>query len=71
MEIFFFCLFFVEFDCILTNLNLDRIEKDKYKLPAVEKQRTESILKRAIDAEKGVSQPSDAALTEEHPDGCL
>lgn len=30
--------------------------------------RTESILKRALDVEKGVSEKPE--LTEEHPDGC-
>ncbi|XP_014251125.1 titin-like isoform X1 [Cimex lectularius] len=56
-----------EFDCILTNLSLERIAKGKFKLPAVESQRTESILKRAIDVEKGIAD--DSKVTEEHPDG--
>ncbi|XP_071445256.1 uncharacterized protein [Hetaerina americana] len=56
-----------DFDCILTNLNLDRLERGKYRLPNVELERTQSILKRALDAEKGWSQV--APLTEEHPDG--
>lgn len=58
-----------EFDCILTNLNLERIEKNKYRLPDIEAQRTQSILKRAIDVEKGIAPPEEATVTEEHPDG--
>lgn len=58
-----------EFDCILTNLNLERIDKNKYRLPIVEEQRTQSILKRAIDVEKGIAPPDEATVTEEHPDG--
>lgn len=58
---------FADFDCILTNLNLDKVDKEKYRLPEIEQQRTESILKRALDVEKGVSEKP--PVTEEHPDG--
>lgn len=65
-----FCIFlFVEFDCILTNVTMVRVEKDRWKLPDHELTRIENILKRALDVEKGVAeQPS---VTEEHPDGCM
>lgn len=56
-----------DFDCILTNLNLTRSGKGKYKLPSAEKIRTDSILKRALAVEKGDAKPT--SLTEEHPDG--
>ncbi|KAF5270413.1 hypothetical protein FQR65_LT05601 [Abscondita terminalis] len=56
-----------DFDCILTNLNLVRAGKGKYKLPPAEKIRTDSILKRALAVEKGDAKPT--SLTEEHPDG--
>lgn len=56
-----------EFDCILTNVTMVRVEKDRWKLPDHELTRIENILKRALDVEKGVAeQPS---VTEEHPDG--
>ncbi|XP_014282016.1 uncharacterized protein [Halyomorpha halys] len=58
-----------EFDCILTNLNLEKIDKNKFRLPDVEAQRTQSILKRAIDVEKGIAPPEETSITEEHPDG--
>ncbi|XP_044258777.1 proteoglycan 4-like isoform X3 [Tribolium madens] len=55
-----------DFDCILTNLNLVRVDKGRYRLPPAEKERTDSILKRSLAVEKGeVTSPS---LTEEHPD---
>lgn len=57
-----------DFDCILTNLNLIRVDKGKFKLPQAEKERTDSILKRALAVEKGDATPP--SLTEEHPDGC-
>ncbi|KAF5288673.1 hypothetical protein FQA39_LY15315 [Lamprigera yunnana] len=56
-----------DFDCILTNLNLSRAGKGKYKLPMAEKIRTDSILRRALAVEKGDAKPT--SLTEEHPDG--
>ncbi|KAB0802237.1 hypothetical protein PPYR_04423 [Photinus pyralis] len=56
-----------DFDCILTNLNLSRAGKGKYRLPAAERIRTDSILKRALAVEKGDEKPT--SLTEEHPDG--
>lgn len=60
-------MFFVDFDCILTNLNLTRVDKGRFRLPPAEKERTDSILKRSLAVEKGeVTSPS---LTEEHPDG--
>lgn len=58
---------FSDFDCILTNLNLVRVDKGRFRLPPAEKERTDSILKRSLAVEKGeVTSPS---LTEEHPDG--
>jgi len=57
-----------DFDCILTNLELKRLDKNKYQLPEEERERTQSILKRALDVEKGVSEKP--PVTEEHPDGC-
>lgn len=56
-----------DFDCILTNLNLNKVEKNKYQLTKLELLRTENILKRAIDVEAGVSEKP--RVTEEHPDG--
>jgi hypothetical protein len=61
-------LYFSDFDCILTNLELKKLDKNRYQLPEEERERTQSILKRAIDVEKGVSES--APVTEEHPDGC-
>lgn len=60
---------FSDFDCILTNLNLVRIEKGKFRLPPAEKERTDSILKRSLAAENGEEIPS-PTVNEEHPDGC-
>ncbi|XP_033227471.1 intracellular protein transport protein USO1-like [Belonocnema kinseyi] len=56
-----------DFDCILTNLNLNKVEKNKFQLTKLELLRTENILKRAIDVEAGVSEKP--RVTEEHPDG--
>lgn len=58
---------FSDFDCILTNLNLSKVDKHKYWLTRIELLRTENILKRAIDVEAGVSEKP--RVTEEHPDG--
>ncbi|XP_078046467.1 uncharacterized protein LOC144474933 isoform X1 [Augochlora pura] len=58
---------FIDFDCILTNLNLNKVDKNKYQLTKIELLRTENILKRAIDVEAGVSEKP--RVTEEHPDG--
>ncbi|EFN88711.1 hypothetical protein EAI_03275 [Harpegnathos saltator] len=58
---------FTDFDCILTNLNLNKIDKNKFQLTKIELLRTENILKRAIDVETGVSEIP--RVTEEHPDG--
>ncbi|XP_030762285.1 nucleolar protein dao-5-like isoform X1 [Sitophilus oryzae] len=56
-----------DFDCILTNLSLSKVDKGRFKLPTSEKERTQSILNRSLAVEKGeVTSPS---LTEEHPDG--
>lgn len=51
----------------MTNLNLNKIDKNKYQLTKIELLRTENILKRAIDVEAGVSEKP--SVTEEHPDG--
>lgn len=57
----------IDFDCILTNLNLNKVDKSKFWLTRIELLRTENILKRAIDVEAGVSEKP--RVTEEHPDG--
>lgn len=69
-NMFFLYMFniFSDFDCILTNLNLNKIDKNKFQLTKIELLRTENILKRAIDVEAGVSEVP--RVTEEHPDGC-
>lgn len=57
-----------DLDCVLTTVTLDKSVKSKYELTKEEKSRIESILKKAIDVEKGiVARPE---VTEENPDGC-
>lgn len=57
-----------DIDCVLTTVTLDKTLKSKYELAKEEKARIESILKKAIDVEKGiVARPE---VTEENPDGC-
>ncbi|VEN45154.1 unnamed protein product [Callosobruchus maculatus] len=56
-----------DFDCILTSLELQRVEKGKFRLKPAEKERTDSILKRCLAVEKGEIVPP--SLSEEHPDG--
>jgi len=41
-----------DFECILTNLRLNRLDKGQYELPEEEKQRIMNILQRAINVEK-------------------
>ncbi|KAF4532728.1 hypothetical protein B566_EDAN011920, partial [Ephemera danica] len=48
----------IEFDCIITNLAMERVTKDKFRLPAHELERCQKILKRAIDVEKGSAKPA-------------
>ncbi|XP_054155351.1 myb-like protein U isoform X2 [Oppia nitens] len=48
------------FECILTNLSLNRLNKDDFELPDDEKQRIQNILERAINIEKGVNKKGDA-----------
>ena len=56
-----------DIECVLTTVELKRIDKGHLRLPKVERSRIESILKKAIDVEKGlVPRPE---LTEENPDG--
>ena len=56
-----------DFECILTNLELEKLGRDRFGLPLVERQRTENILRRAIQVEEGVVDQLE--VTEEHPDG--
>jgi len=51
----------------LTNLELEKFGKDRYGLPLDERQRTENILRRALEVEQGVVDKLE--VTEEHPDG--
>lgn len=57
-----------DFECVLTTVDLEKVEGKVYELPAEEQARIESILKKAIDVQKGiVPRPT---VTEENPDGC-
>lgn len=57
-----------DFECVLTTVDLDKVEGKVYELPQAELARIESILKKAIDVQKGiVPRPT---VTEENPDGC-
>ena len=42
-----------EIETILTNVSMDKIAKDTFRLPHVEKTRTEKVLRKAIKAELG------------------
>lgn len=56
-----------DFECVLTTVELEKIGGNVYELPSEELARIESILKKAIDVEKGiVPRPT---VTEENPDG--
>ena len=59
---------YTDIECVLTTVSLERAEKGKYELVKSEKDRIESILKKALDVEKGVLPRPD--VTEENPDGC-
>ena len=57
-----------DFECVLTTVDLDKIDTKAYELPISELSRIENILKKAIDVERGVvPRPT---VTEENPDGC-
>lgn len=57
-----------DMECVLTTLELHRLNKSDFRLAASERERIENILKRAIDVELGVlPRPT---VTEENPDGC-
>lgn len=57
-----------DIECVLTTVELDKVDSKTYELPKEERERIESILKKAIDVEKGVvPRPS---VTENNPDGC-
>ncbi|XP_067640353.1 pneumococcal serine-rich repeat protein-like isoform X2 [Eurosta solidaginis] len=56
-----------DIECVLTTVELKRVDKGHLSLPKKEQARIENILKKAIDVEKGlVPRPE---LTEENPDG--
>lgn len=48
-----------DFECVLTNLRMNRISKAKFKLPPEEKQRVLNILQRALNVERGVADIPD------------
>ncbi|KAI1295520.1 hypothetical protein HDE_05499 [Halotydeus destructor] len=59
----------IDFDCVLTNLRMDKVSKGVYKLPADERKRALNILERALNVEKGVSDvPDPRKFTEDGVD---
>lgn len=66
-----YCLDFydnTDIECVLTSVSLNKLAKGKFHLTKMEQDRIESILKKALDVEKGIVQRPD--VTEENPDGC-
>lgn len=56
-----------DIECVLTSLELSRLDKNNFLLSSKERERIENILKKAIDVETGVvPRPT---VTEENPDG--
>lgn len=55
-------------ECILTSVSLNKLGKGKFELTNAELDRIKNILKKALDADKGIVNPLD--VTEENPDGC-
>lgn len=66
-----YCLDFydsTDIECVLTSVSLNKMAKAKFELTKSEQDRIESILKKALDVEKGIVERPD--VTEENPDGC-
>ena len=59
----------LEFETILTSLELKRKDKKKFLLDNAEQERIENILKKAVDKESGKLSQVDAGITEDNPDG--
>jgi hypothetical protein len=55
-----------DFECVLTTVELNKIDGKTYELPKDECARIENILKKAMDVEKGKKPP---VVTEDNPDG--
>ena len=47
----------IEMETVLTVLSMQLVSRNKYKLPTREKERATAILKRALDAERGLLKP--------------
>lgn len=58
-----------DFDCILTTVSLERIDRKTLRLRPEEETRINNILKRAMDMEKGVLSDN-SSVNPDHPDGC-
>ena len=59
---------FVEFETILTSVELEKKDKKMFKLEESENQRINKILQKAVDKETG-KLSEDESLTEDNPDG--
>ncbi|XP_063888516.1 uncharacterized protein LOC135115552 isoform X4 [Scylla paramamosain] len=57
-----------DFDCILTTVSLERIDRKTLRLRPEEETRINNILKRAMDVEKGVLSDN-SNVNPDHPDG--
>lgn len=60
--------FFLEFETILTSVELDKLEKKRFRLPKEESDRILRLLKRSVDKETG-KLPGASELSEDNPDG--
>ncbi|XP_037274311.2 poly [ADP-ribose] polymerase tankyrase isoform X3 [Rhipicephalus microplus] len=52
-----------DFECVLTNLRMRRVDKGRYLLPDEERKRTLNILQRALNVENGMDIPDPRQLT--------
>ena len=61
--------YFIEFETILTSVELEKKDKKTFKLDESENQRIKKILQKAVDKETGKLSEDDESLTEDNPDG--
>ncbi|XP_050036794.1 poly [ADP-ribose] polymerase tankyrase-like isoform X1 [Dermacentor andersoni] len=52
-----------DFECVLTNLRMRRVDRGRYLLPDEERKRTLNILQRALNVENGMDIPDPRQLT--------
>ncbi|XP_040573272.1 uncharacterized protein [Lepeophtheirus salmonis] len=58
-----------DFETILTSVEMEKLDKKRFRLTKMEETRIKNILKKSVEKEEGTLEPNEVDISEDNPDG--